>query len=383
MAKKIFNAQLFWYNLDKKNARSLFSRINYINSSFFASLSSLTGIDKGGYRQMLDMVLDGKSPGTRQADEFYSLSRAFTDYYHKVCRGRDKNDPEPDAETLAAKGFGEEKYKLMLKQFSEFLAFVYECIVPEDVKEVYKTIEESPEELQMTMDIEKLSEADLADNPTPRFQLIIIIDNAFYMDGCAFGQLNASLQNLINEIEKNSLLSSAVELYIATSGHSRKEKEENAIKEIVSFATIDRQRKILHEFTIKPYGLCYLGTVINMALDKLEKRKALMVAPDNSVSYYPSWMILLTNGKYIDEPEMEIACDRMNEMKRQRELQVYPVGITEKAIMDNLCKLDGERAAILTSFKGFFNDVFQSMKMIKNSTPGGDRIELVHNEGFR
>ena len=110
MAKKIFNAQLFWYNLDKKNARSLFSRINYINSSFFASLSSLTGIDKGGYRQMLDMVLDGKSPGTRQADEFYSLSRTFTDYFHKVCRGRDKNDPEPDAETLAAKGFGEEKY---------------------------------------------------------------------------------------------------------------------------------------------------------------------------------------------------------------------------------------------------------------------------------
>ena len=114
----------------------------------------------------------------------------------------------------------------MLKQFSEFLAFVYECIVPEDVKEVYKTIEESPEELQMTMDIEKLSVADLADNPTPRFQLMIIIDNAFYMDGCAFGQLNASLQNLINEIENNSLLSSAVELYIATCGHSRKEKEE-------------------------------------------------------------------------------------------------------------------------------------------------------------
>ena len=380
MAKKIFNAQLFWYNLDKKNARSLFSRINYINSSFFASLSSLTGIDKGGNRQMLDMVLDGKSPGTRQADEFYSLSRTMTDYYHKVCKGRDKNDPEPDAETLAAKGFGEEKYKLMLKQFSEFLAFVYECIVPEDVKEVYKTIEESPEELQMTMDIEKLSVADLADNPTPRFQLMIIIDNAFYMDGCAFGQLNASLQNLINEIENNSLLSSAVELYIATCGHSRKEKEENAIKEIVSFATIDRQRKILHEFTIKPYGLCYLGTVINMALDKLEKRKELMVDPDNSVSYYPSWMILLTNGKYIDEPEMEIACDRM---KRQRELQVYPVGITEKAIMDNLCKLDSKRAAILSSFNGFFNDVFQSMQMIKNSTPGGDRIELVHNEGFR
>ena len=159
------------------------SKTFFANSSFFASLSSLTGIDKGGYRQMLDMVLDGKSPGTRQADEFYSLSRTLTDYFHKVCRGRDKNDPEPDAETLATKGFGEEKYKLMLKQFSEFLAFVYECIVPEDVKEVYKTIEESPEELQMTMDIEKLSVADLADNPTPRFQLMIIIDNAFYMDG--------------------------------------------------------------------------------------------------------------------------------------------------------------------------------------------------------
>ena len=105
MAKKIFNAQLFWYNLDKKNPRSLFSRINYINSSFFALLSSLTSIDKGEIRQMLDMVLDGKSPDTRQADEFYSLSRTLTDYFHKVCKGRDKNDPEPDAETLAAKGF--------------------------------------------------------------------------------------------------------------------------------------------------------------------------------------------------------------------------------------------------------------------------------------
>ena len=363
MAKKIFNAQLFWYNLDKKNARSLFSRINYINSSFFASLSSLTGIDKGGYRQMLDMVLDGKSPGTRQADEFYSLSRTLTDYFHKVCRGRDKNDPEPDAETLATKGFGEEKYKLMLKQFSEFLAFVYECIVPEDVKEVYKTIEESPEELQMTMDIEKLSVADLADSPTPRLQLMIIIDNAFYMDGCAIGKLNASLQNLIDEIEKDSLLSSVVELYIATCGHSRKEKEENAIKEIVSFATIDSLRKILHEFTIKPYGLCYLGTVINMALDKLEKRKELMIDPYNSVWYYsPSWMILLTNGKYIDEPEMEIACDRMNEMKRQRELQVYPVGITEKAIMDNLRKLDSERVDILPSLNGFLRSPLNMIK---------------------
>ena len=71
---------------------------------------------------------------------------------------------------------------------------------------------------------------------------------------------------------KNEAEKEAAKIKEATAREIQQEKE-NAIKEIVSFATIDRQRKILHEFTIKPYGLCYLGTVINMALDKLEKRK--------------------------------------------------------------------------------------------------------------
>ena len=227
----------------------------------------------------------------------------------------------------------------------------------------------------MLEDIEKLSLFDLADNPTSRFPTIIIIDNSLYMgEGNILEELHRGLKGLFQEINDSKTLSGAIELYIATCG--------GGPNEIVNFATIERQEKILSNMTLRPYGRCMMGATINMALDKLEERINLMKNGEIDVAYYCPWMIILSNGKFVDTEELDIAYSRINALKQNRDIQVYPIGLTPSANLNTLKKLDETEASILTSVNGFFSDVFVSLNMSESSTPGGERVSLVHKQGF-
>ena len=69
-------------------------------------------------------------------------------------------------------------------------------------------------------------------------------------------------------------------------------------------------------------------------------------------------------------------------MKNEEEIQVYPIGVTNKAKLEQLKRLDPVEAGILGSINGFFTDVFNSMKFSQNSSPGGTRVSIVHQDSF-
>lgn len=369
-----FKPQRFWDNIDPTAYR--YGRLGYLSINFREALQDLT--NKNGNNNnnssLLNEILTQNNAGPIQKTYYNDLRRNLDKYFVEIyweCKNR--GTKFMTNEELYEKGFSENLYKSLLKQFSEFLAWMYDVDIPYSIKEMYKDIVESNDMDEMQAELEQLSIDDLAENPGNRAPILFIIDNSLSMEGDAFGQLQHGLEGLFDELEADVNLKYAVELYISTSG--------NGPNEIVNFATIERQRQILNTIELKCKGKCLMGATINMALDKLEERISVMKNGDIDVAYYTPWLIILSNGKFKDD--MENVFERIQNLREKHELQVYPIGLNKNVNMDALRKLDKKEAKILTSVNGFFKDIYSSLKMIEKSTPGGDRVTLVHQEGFK
>lgn len=370
MIDDTFNPQRFWDNIDPtKNRYMRFQNLSY---NFRKALQSLTNNSSYKNSEMMkDFIYMKKGVGFIQKTNFFNLCRTMDKLWIEVFSNKGNRYTDDDLTQIE---FNEGKYKLLLKQFSEFLAWAYGVVIPNTIVEMYKEDIVMPKDIdEIQAELEHLSIDDLADNPGNRAPILFIIDNSLSMEGDAFEQLQYGLNGLFDELEADVNLKYTVELYISTSG--------NGPNEIVNFATIDRQRQILNAMELKCKGKCLMGATINIALDKLEERISIMKNGDIDVAYYTPWLIVLSNGKFRDD--MEDVFERIQDLREKHELQVYPIGLNKNANMDALRKLDEKEAKILTSVNGFFKDIFSSLKMIEKSTPGGERVTLVHQEGFK
>ena len=371
MKDDTFKPQIFWDNINPTAYR--YGRLRYLSINFREALQDLTNKDENNFC-LLNEILTQYNAGPIQKTYYNDLRRNLDKYFMEIYREcKNRGTKFMTNEELYEKGFSENLYKSLLKQFSEFLAWIYDVDIPYSIKEMYKDIIEPKDIDEMQVELKQLSIDDLAENPDNRAPILLIIDNSLSMEGDAFKQLQYGLNGLFEELEADVKLKYTVELYISTSG--------NGPNEIVNFATIDRQRQILNAIELKCKGKCLMGATINMALDKLEERISVMKNGDIDVAYYTPWLIILSNGKFKDD--MEGVFERIQDLREKHELQVYPIGLNKNANMDTLRKLDEKEAKILTSVNGFFKDIYSSLKMIEKSTPGGERITLVHHEGFK
>ena len=371
------NIRTFWENVDM--SKNLYSRFGYLSVNFRYILTSGSNANKSGIpnKELLDLLLKSNTSGIgpSQKTEFYDMCRDLDKFYTECFLFAKNNGIKLTEKDMCDKGFNEEKFKVLLKSLSEFISCIHGLIIPDNIKAIYQDVRPKPGILEMKEELERASLSDLVNNSRPRFPAIFIVDNSVYMgENGIFAELQSAMKKFFVEIAANKHLSEITELYIATCG--------GAHNEIVNFATIARQRDILERMELKPYGRCMMGNAINRSLDKLEKRIAQMTNEDIDVQYYCPWIIILSNGKFKDTEEMERACARLRELKKNGDIQVYPIGLTGDADMNALRMLDEQEAYIMTSLNGFFSDVFYSLGWSRRSTPGGDRVMLRHPEGF-
>lgn len=370
-----YNPRSLWDNVDMRRTRfDRFKFLTWHRTQAFKDLSKDSGLpDNTKAKDRLTWILRNKKEfaGKQSEDKYYKMNHHLASFSFITLNDRKKDSMTDDE--LDEKGLTEDIFKITLKYLSEFLAWEYNLLIPQNIEEIYR------DDMDITKDASEIerelaqlnSEQDLSDNPSPRFPAIIIIDNALYMDGRLEG-LEDGLQDLFEEIKSNARLAGAIELYVATCG--------GKVTEIVDFSTIDRQGIRLNDLDLRPYGTSKMASAIDTSLKKLDKRIDQMRNGDVDVDYYCPWMIILSDGKFGED--ITQACERLDRLKANDDIQVYPIGITSKARLDQLKRLDKDEAGILKSFKGFFTDVFNSMKLSQVSSPGGTRISIVHQESF-
>lgn len=372
----IFNPRVFWDGVDLNKSRYAKYSYLYVNlRNALRVLSKDSNLKKESKpRELMAWVLhcSGRPKAGKMAeDRFFKMCRSLSEFSYISFMAK-KEEKMLKADDLDEKGFSENLYLNCLGSFSEFIAWAYVLQIPNKIECYYKQAETpiDPSELEKEKALLN-SEKDLSDNPSPRFPAIIIIDNALYMEK-RLKSLESGLEKLFNEIKKDTRLANAIELYIATCG--------GGAHEIVDFSTIGRQELRLSSLDLSPFGVCKMASTINLALDKLNIRIDKMKNEDFDVEYWCPWLIVLSDGKFSED--MSSVCNRLKQMKEDNEIQVYPIGISSLARIENLKLLDSEEAGILHSIDGFFKDVFNSIKLSQNSSPGGTRISLIHQESF-
>ena len=373
-----FSGSNFWALVESMAKGGLYKKWFNLNRQWYYILKDLTGEQEEiPTKILLEMYIkkDGAKMGWEMINNLNALQGALYNFFLKEIKPNKENGVKFTSDgVMIDKGFTEVEYLKYVKIFSELITFAKpnECpIIPDTIVEMYSNIKfDEP-------DWRELSLKDLADNPKDRVPVIFIIDNALYMEGCgddSFTTLKDTFRKLINDIDESAQLSEAIELFVATCG--------GGFKQIVDFGAIEHQKAELLTMssTLPARGRCRMGEAIDGALDRLESR--IEQYRDEAIRYYCPWLIILSNGSFVDMESNADAYERLQRVKGSGEIKVYPVGVTEEANLANLKKLDSKEAGIPDSFEGFFKDVFMSLKASQHSQPADNQVNLVHCGGW-
>lgn len=230
---------------------------------------------------------------------------------------------------------------------------------------------------------------DLENNPTPRVPVCLCLDTSgsmgrivrgetkstgktVYNDGqmwnivtggvSAINDLNDGLNQFFEAIRTDEVAVYSAEICVITFGGKKAEV-------ISNFATVDQ---IDTSFSLVADGDTYMGEAVNMALDRLEKRK--QAYKDKGIDYFQPWLVIMTDGTPNgSKSELETAITRVQKMVNERKLTVFPLGVGPEADMSTLAKFSPKRSPLKikeTKYKEFFEWLSQSVVTTSQSMPG-------------
>ena len=367
-------ARNFWDNIDM--SKSLYNRFYHLGKFFtliILDLSEGSGIQKGLGEKVnrVNWIVENRpnQPGPNVIKDIHE-ARITLGNFSRLWHTAKENGTKVSEDDMNALGLDERGFAHTLRKLSAFIAWAYDLVIDDRIRAIYETRTAADSQLIPQAELDRVKADDLADNKSYRFPFIIIIDNSLSMgESNRLVKLQQGLANLVHEIERSSELSRKIELYVATCGGKP--------AEVVDFAMIDRQMLQLDMLILKPFGKCKMAEAMQMALNKLQARLDLLSNPSYDIKYYRPWMLILSDGNFRDD--MDVTLRRIR--KEFSFMQVYARGVSQEADMEKLRRLDPEAAA-LDSLDGFFKDVFVSLRRVKDSVPGEDRIPLVNQLGF-
>lgn len=230
---------------------------------------------------------------------------------------------------------------------------------------------------------------DLENNPTPRVPVCLCLDTSgsmgrivrgetkstgktVYNDGqmwnivtggvSAINDLNDGLNQFFEAIRTDEVAVYSAEICVITFGGKKAEV-------ISNFATVDQ---IDTSFSLVADGDTYMGEAVNMALDRLEKRK--QAYKDKGIDYFQPWLVIMTDGTPNgSKSELETAISRVQKMVNERKLTVFPLGVGPEADMSTLARFSPKRSPLKikeTKYKEFFEWLSQSVVTTSQSMPG-------------
>lgn len=209
------------------------------------------------------------------------------------------------------------------------------------------------------------SELSLVENAEQRCPVVMLIDTSYSMSGEKIDHVNDGVQQLINELNQDSLAAKRVELSIVGFG---------PVHEICDFTTVNE----ITYSPCTPSGATPMGEAINVAIKKLELRKESY--RQAGVDYYRPWIFLLTDGGPTDH--WEDAASNIKKGEKKGKFTFFSVGV-EGADMSVLNQLSSRPPAKLKgySFKEMFSWLSKSLTTISNSR-SGEQIQMPSHDSW-
>ena len=362
---------------DSDKRLSLFKRFFYIQQQFKNAINSLTAAEPSMREKKNPATkirwtftnIERPNPGpTLQKDILAanSVFRHYADFRYKMSA---QNKLITDADFEAA-GLGEDMYLWTLARVAPYIAWAFGCVVPNDIVELYASAPPlSPIITDLNIDA-------LALNPKPRTLVLFVIDDSAYMtEDNSLETLEAGFAELTEELGRDEGVASQLEIYIATAG--------GGAHQLLDFNTFERQR-IQLDSRVRLFGgrgRCKMAAAITMALDRLEQRRREISEKYVDLRNCP-WLIVLTNGRFADD--MNATCQRLQALINDHKLLVYWRAMSANADMERLGLMPAQDSGLpqrLTSVRGFFKDISNSVRAASKSVSGG-REELLNQRGY-
>jgi len=210
--------------------------------------------------------------------------------------------------------------------------------------------------------------SDLIENPSPRCACMLVLDNSYSMNGQPIRELNAGLQQFLQELQDDEFAAYSVEVGVITTAQPTRE---------TLAITPAHQIEMLSNLSVS--GATPLGAAIETALQCLETRKAEFKRA--GVAYYQPWLVVISDGEPTDY--WQNAAAQSKEMADQRKLVVMPIGV-DGANLTILSEFSNRPAKSLKGlqFKEFFQWLSASMAQVSRSASTASRVELPTTTGW-
>jgi len=215
----------------------------------------------------------------------------------------------------------------------------------------------------------QVTDDELADNPTSRVPICVLLDVSFSMDGDPINELNKGVRMFIEEIISDDMTRFSADIAILTFG--------GIVEQVFEFGSIEEQQ--IPEFRAR--SSTPMAQAVLDAITLLENRKK--TYKSNGVDYFQPWIVLMTDGVPTDASSLiNEATSKTQELIKNKKLTMFSIGIGEDVNMgfleqfgSSVTKLQGLK------FSEFFQWLSQSVSTISDSMPG-DKLELPTREGW-
>ena len=193
-----------------------------------------------------------------------------------------------------------------------------------------------------------------AENSEERCPCLLLLDTSHSMSGEKIQTLNEGLQQLKDELLKDSLATKRVELALVTFGPVELHSDFTSVPEF-------------YPPQLQTTGMTPMGEAIERGLDLLKERKAVYKA--NGVPYFRPWVLLITDGEPTDN--YGYAKQMIESGEANKEFVFFPVAV-DGANMTTLADLSVRQPLKLRglAFRELFSWLSSSLGAVSASSPG-------------
>jgi uncharacterized protein YegL len=229
----------------------------------------------------------------------------------------------------------------------------------------------------------KIRKEELAENPTTRLPICLVLDTSYSMEGEPITELNEGVKIFMEELLNHEIAKYSAEVAVITFGNTAFSKPgdrdpKSGVKKILDFGSIEKQKIP----TLTSGGYTPMGEAVELALEMLSDVKDLYRT--QGVEYYQPWVVLMTDGKPYDGrsnnfQSVDAISVKTCELINNKKLTIFPIGITSPDLSLDILKRFSPKFDPLRlkglKFKEFFVWLSQSVAKASESLPG-EKINL-------
>lgn len=209
-------------------------------------------------------------------------------------------------------------------------------------------------------------------NSAPRCPVILLLDISGSMSGEPIRELNAGLQQFIDEASQDEAASMSVELEIIT------------FSDYASIVQPFTQMSNLSSVpTLHAGGMTSMGAALQLANTELRNRRQLYQR--NGIPAYKPWVILMTDGGPNDS--WQNAAAEMRQRAERCEIMYFGLEIGSNVDHQTMCQIIPQNSPLKQlpglRFKPFFKWVTDSLKMVTRSAVSAqDSVRLPSTQSW-